>query len=208
MPKCKHCGNKFEPKFSSLQKTCSIDCSIQYARSTKGVAIIEKIHKEQDKQKKIEFTDYSKFLQRKINEIVRLIDYGLPCLATNKYPNQIHAGHVYSRGSNYSIRYNLHNIHRQSAQSNHFQADDVLLREGVIREYGEKYMNFITSLKSTQKLKVDNLTFFELYKKASAIALRLSKEKRIRTLTERIDLRNLVNIDLGIYDLIYCKFEL
>ncbi len=207
MPKCKHCGKKFEPKYSSLQKTCSVDCSIQFARSAKGVEVIEKIQKDKDKEKKIEVTDYSKFLQRKINEIVRLIDYGLPCLATNKYPNQIHGGHVYSRGSNRSIRYNLHNIHRQSAQSNHFQADDVLMREGVIREYGENYMEFITSLKATPKLKIDNATFFDLYKKASVIALRLSKDKRIFSESERIDLRNALNLELGIYDSVYCYFE-
>ena len=39
----------------------------------------------------------------------------------NKLANQMHAGHVYSRGSNPMLRFNLHNIHRQSAQSNHFQ---------------------------------------------------------------------------------------
>lgn len=81
------------------------------------------------KQQKDKLENWYARLQDKINIIVRLIDKGLPCIATKRIPNQMHAGHVFSRGSNPTIRFNLHNIHRQSAQSNHFQNDDGLLRE-------------------------------------------------------------------------------
>src|SRR5690606_36737418 len=141
----------------------------------------------------------NKKLQTKINKLVRLIDYGQPCLAKNIFPKQMHAGHVCSRGSNPMLRFNLHNIHRQSAQSNHFQNEDGLFREGIVKEYGNSYFEFISDLMCVSDLKIDTDTYIELYKKASAISLFMSKNEFKHTLKQRIELRNKINIDLGIY---------
>jgi len=103
-----------------------------------------KIEKRKEfKALKNDIVDWKPKLQMKINLIVRLIDKGLPCLARGVNAKQMHGGHIFSRGSNRTMRYNLHNIHRQSAQSNHFQNDDGLLREGLSNEYGYEYMDFI-----------------------------------------------------------------
>lgn len=155
---------------------------------------------------KKETTDWNKKLQAKINLIVRLIDYGLPCLAKGIKAKQMHAGHVFSRGSNPTLRFNLHNIHRQSAQSNHFQNEDGLFREGLIKEYGIEYFEFISNLRQMKDLKLTTDNYIELYKKASKIALRLSKEQREYSLTERIKLRNQINAELKIYDFIFCHY--
>ena len=79
--------------------------------------------KKKDRDEKSLNTDWGPKLQDVVNAIVRTIDKDLLCLARNKR-GQMHAGHVYARGGNATIRYNLHNIHRQSAQSNHHQNDD------------------------------------------------------------------------------------
>lgn len=161
------------------------------------------------KQKKENLTDYKKKLQEKINKIVRLIDIGLPCLAKQKHANQMHAGHVFSRGSNPTIRYNLHNIHRQSAQSNHYQNDDGLLREGIVREYGKDYMDFISELRQINRLEFNNDEFKTLYNRASKIALEMQREGKIYpTVEERIEKRNELNLRLGIYEPKYCVYGL
>jgi len=160
-----------------------------------------------EKKAKENTTDWNKKLQTKINLIVRLIDFNQPCLAKNKLANQMHAGHVFSRGSNPMLRFNLHNIHRQSAQSNHFQNEDGLFREGIIKEYGIMYFEFISNLRQIKDLKISNDTYIELYKKASKIALKLSKEKKQYTLIERFQLRNEINTELNIYDAKFCQFN-
>lgn len=172
-----------------------------------GKKKIQTKQRKEFKNKKESIIDYSKKLQEKVNEIVRLIDVGLPCLARGYHPNQIHAGHIFSRGSNQSIRYNLHNIHRQSAQSNHYQNEDGLLREGLIKEYGKEYYDFILALRQTPSLEYSNQEFKELNKHASAIARQLKKEGRIfPTTEERIFMRNEINKQLGIYELKYCEY--
>lgn len=163
--------------------------------------------KEKLNKSKNSVTDWSKKLQLKINEIVRLIDFGLPCLARGIYPNQIHAGHVYARGGNQPIRFHLHNIHRQSAQSNHYQNDDGLLREGITKEYGQDYIDYISGLRQIIPLKYRNEDYRIFYKKACQIANNLRKNTSAPLPVEnRIRLRNDINIEMGIYPEQCCKF--
>ena len=175
----------------------------------KGKSNYEKEQRQKEKDIKNDIVDWKPKLQIKINEIVRLIDIGLPCLAKGTHANQIHAGHIYSRGSNQTIKFNLHNIHRQSAQSNHYQNDDGLLREGLTNEYGIKYMDFVSSLRETPQLKYLNHEYREFTKRASEIALDLKRQGRIfPTIQERISMRNDINNALGIYHQKYCEFEI
>lgn len=169
----------------------------------------EKEQKRKEKEKKDKFVDYKTKLQEPINLIVRLLDIGLPCLARNYHPGQMHAGHVFARGGNQYIRYNLHNIHRQSAQSNGKQNDDGLLREGLVNEYGQDYMDFISELRQTPKLEYLHHEYKSFYKHACAIANELKRQGRIfPTIEERIFMRNEINNQLGIYDQKYCEFKI
>ena len=136
-----------------------------------------------------------------------MIDAGQPCLARGHHAKQMHAGHVYSRGAYPSMRYNLHNIHRQSAQSNHFQNEDGLLREGVVKEYGQRYMDFLSELRRTGALKYTNDEYRYIYVKASKIALDLRKNGNVFNKAERIIKRNEINLQLNIYDKEYSIYE-
>lgn len=169
-------------------------------------ALIRTVKKSDDrkrkkkKSEKIELGYYKPKLQNKINEIVRLIDIGQPCLAKRIHARQMHAGHVYSRGQEPHMKYNLHNIHRQSAQSNHWQSDDHLMREGLMREYGERYSMFVSDLRKVRTiLSLSNKDYYDLYRKASKIALELIKAGKTYDTEQRIELRNRVNSLLDIY---------
>jgi hypothetical protein len=176
----------------------------------------KKEHEREVRQKRINekkrlresLTVWKNELQDEINLIARLIDKDLPCLAKGKYSNQTHGGHIFSRGSNQTIRYNLHNIHRQSAQSNHFQNEDGLLREGLVNEYGQPYMDFISELRRTPSLEYNNDDFRQLTIKARSISARLKKDDLAYNLEQRIELRNQINIELGIYLKEYCVYKL
>ena len=88
-------------------------------------------HKErlQDQKQKIDLMSLSKvkstMIQPKINELVRIIDNGQPCIATGNF-GKMNAGHFYHAGGSSQIRFNLHNIHIQSFESNHFKSGDAM----------------------------------------------------------------------------------
>lgn len=214
------CGKPNLKRTYGLCRMCYIDWLINTESGKehlnkskiKGQKIVKekkiKIEKAKFVKMKIEVTDFSKKLQDKVQLIARLIDKGLPCLATELYPNQMHGGHVYSKGSNQSMRYNLHNIHRQSAQSNHFHNDDIKMQEGLVREYGEGYLDFLKSCKQTPPLKFMKPDYEGFYRKACGLANDLIKLDATYTAEERIKERNRINIKIGIYRLKHSVYEL
>jgi len=212
--KCKECGQEFTPVRLTTEPVCQqYDCRVAYATKIANKSIAKK-DLERKKEKRLEkeklrekITNWKEELQNEINAIIRFLDYGQKCLARDYMAKQFHAGHVYSRGSNQTIRYNLHNIHRQSAQSNHFQNDDGLLREGLIKEYGQDYMNFISELRRTETLNYNQEDFMDFTMKARKIKNKLKKSQKKFNINQRIELRNEINLELGIYNEEYCVFN-
>lgn len=212
-PGAKGCGKPSNKRTYGLCDCCLFDWAttndngkVWYQKTfrPKVKKKVKSNHKKKEKESKDKITDWGQKLQNKVNEIVRLIDIGLPCLARGYHANQIHAGHVFARGGNQTIRYNLHNIHRQSAQSNTYQNDDGLLREGLVNEYGQKYFEFISELRQTPSLSYLNKEYQDKYKLACKIALKLKKDGNVFNLKDRVEMRNKINLELSIYDKKYC----
>ncbi len=166
----------------------------------------KKAEKERDRVMRENLTDWRAKLQQRLQEIARLIDIGQPCLALGYHAGQIHGGHVYSKGSNKTISLNLHNIHRQSAQSNHSHNDDGLLREKLAIEYGEGYLDFLGGMRACPALKYTNSEYMKMYRLANDIANLLKREGKNYDVHGRIKLRNEINISLGIYPEEYCIY--
>lgn len=214
--KCIICISEFSP-YRSTQKACSPQCAIEYGirqtakREQKTVREYKKklkaermAVKEKLKPIKQSLIKYKKLCQSEVQLIARLIDYGCNCLALDRPPNTCHGGHVYARKGNSNFGMNLHNIFLQTAQSNHFQNDDGLMRDGVVRVFGQHYLDFITSLKSTPVQKYTNEDYKLFLQKARVISKQLTEwnnqiEQPARSATSRIQLRNWANIELGIY---------
>lgn len=204
--KCKFCGEKYTPKYLSTEPCSNYECRLKLLE-VKKVKIDKKvtaIRKKAQKEAKNAFVDYKKKLQSKVQEIVRLIDYRQVCLARKYIPKQAHAGHLFSRQSAPNMSLNLHGMFLQSAQSNHFQNEDGLLKDGLKETFGNEYYDFINSLHATPTLKLD---YEPLYRNACKIANRLKKEQKKLTTEERIEQRNQINIELGIYPVEYCVFK-
>lgn len=145
-----------------------------------------------------------KYVQPKINKIARLIDYLCPCIATDNF-GKMNGGHYISVGANRSTSLNLHNIHIQSFESNHFKSgDNIKYEKGIIERYGIGYLEFMKSLHQTPKLglKVSDLEL--IIGKANRIIKELGSENNTltepRESTQRIILRDNYNKELGIYD--------
>jgi len=163
----------------------------------------EQVKKEVDakhRKAKDSIKNWKKELQTKVQSIARLIDYGHLCIAREIEAKQMHGGHVLSKGGNTQLRFNLHNIHRQSAYSNTYKNDDGLMKEGIAREYGREYLDFVEGLRAYMVPNYSNVQYMDFYRKASKIANSLTKNKRKRNPEQRISMRNRVNEELGIYE--------
>jgi hypothetical protein len=141
-PKCKICKKQFE-RFRSTQTVCGYDCA-----KTEGERKQAEKKRQQDALDKVQRLEQETLpqvkakLQTKINELARLIDYGLTCIATGDKATD--GGHFRSVGSHDSIRFNLHNIHRQSRGSNGFKGGaQIDYIHGIENEYGKEYRDFI-----------------------------------------------------------------
>lgn len=177
----------------------------------KSKSIVEKKIKEEEKQvtrkMKESVTNYKNKLQTEVQLICRLIDKDLPCLARGKF-GKMAGGHIFSKGGHAQIRFSLHNIHRQSFASNSCQNDDGLLREKLEIEYGSEYLEFIKNLRQYDVPKYSNLEYKSFYEKALMVSNRLKKLDQTYGVNERIQLRNLINIELGIYSEEQCVFKM
>jgi len=163
-----------------------------------------KIERKEHKVKVDKFLDtdisyWKGILQSNINVLVRLIDYGQLCTARNIPAGKMVAGHIYSRGSTPSAKYNLHNIVCQSTTSNHWQNEDGLLRDGVVRVFGQEYFDFVRTMQGCPTLKHSASEYKAFVRKVQAINKEMKKDLVVRTPAERIELRNRFNTEIGIY---------
>lgn len=151
----------------------------------------------------------AKYVQPIINEIARLIDYGCPCVPTGTFEGKMNGGHYTSVGSNRTIALNLHNVHIQSFHSNVWNGgDDKKYQEGIKNIYGQPYLEFIDGLKSHRPIKLTKEELKVIKVKAEALRIDLKSNLKYSDPIQRITLRNMVNIHLGIYDNNYSVFAI
>ena len=145
MPRCRHCKEKFEPRFKTTEPYCwNEECKeveIRLYLDNKK----KKKDKDWKKEKKVikerlkTHSEHEKDLQSLINQIINLIDKGQPCMScSNKGKPQ--AGHYHSTGANNSIRFNLNNIWNQCYRCNvQLSANIIGYDEGLIETYGKNF---------------------------------------------------------------------
>ena len=216
--KCKICKSAFEPKNNFIPVCENIDCKTQYAMS-----VVEKQKIATDKKKKSDDRKYktdknielmssdkyrAKILQPAINEIARLIDFGQACIATGSFEGKMAGGHFIAVAANRTICLNLHNIFIQSFHSNSWKGGDNLrYREGIRNTFGQEYLDFMEGLQRHPKIGLSKNDMIEIYENACKIRLKLRKNEKLRSPKERIELRNQINLELGIYQEEYCIFN-
>lgn len=199
--KCKNCGEPFEPQ-RPLQKICNYKCAIELSKKLQKVIDAKKWRGEKKvmKEKLKTASNWKQDLQVLINRIVRLIDYGQPCIATGSLNGKINAGHYFSVSSNDTIRFNLHNIHIQSEHSNSYKSGDTLnYQSGIERVYGIKYLEYMNSLKGLKPLHLCVPKIKVAIEKCKVIIKELEQKGYVYDAKTRVNLRNLYNEQIGIY---------
>lgn len=203
--KCKYCKDRFVKNPNRpLQFVCEPPkpCSWLYVKEQKKKNEDKKWRGEKKEMKdKLQTLGQMKnLLQPLVNKIARLIDNGQPCIATGKHEGKRNGGHYLSIGSNDTIRFNLHNIHIQSEQSNSYKSGDTLnYQAGIRRIYGQDYFNRLEGLKSIPAMHLTKDRIRELLPIARRIIKELEKSGEVYPPEKRIELRDHYNRELGIY---------
>jgi hypothetical protein len=201
--KCKVCGCSFTPKRSTLEQVCSIDCAIILGKSKVKKEVLANNKKETSilREKLKTLSEWKKDLQVEINSIVREIDKGWPCIATNSFDGKKNAGHYISVGSNQTLRFHLENIFIQSEHSNSWKSGDTIrYQEGIKKTFGVDYMEYMNGLQQIQPIQLTIDDVKEKIPIARGLLKWLKLQDRKFTTEERISLRKEFNKTLGIYE--------
>ncbi len=178
---------------------------IKASKKAKMYSAIEFKKKETIKKAKLKesiktLSDYKAELQKEINSIVRLIDYGHGCICTGSTNGKANAGHYVSVGSNDTLRFHLENIWLQSEYSNTYKSGDTLkYQQGITMLFGKDYLEYMNSLQSIKPIK---LTIPELKEKI-VITRKIVKDLKANQIfydtLDRIKKRKELNKIIDIY---------
>ncbi len=197
--KCAECGIEFQ-KQAPLQNCCSIPCALERSRNL-NKKLREKKSKEETKVMKIDThsKEHKRDLQAEINKLARMIDacFDYYCIDCGKpFGKQTDGAHFHGRGSNNSLRYNLHNIHSAKSDCNQYSDKHKEgYRIGIIKRYGQDYMDLIDALPLNYKeVKLTNLEITEKLKLVRAIIRNFRTYKFITAISGREIFNNLIGI--------------
>ncbi len=169
MKTCRVCGSSFEPVFSSLQKVCTVACSIADAKITN-----RKAFKQETRRRKKALNEESKSYQLKkcqeiFNRYIRSRDEKLPCISCNRHhEGQYHAGHYRTVGSTQGLglRFNELNCFKQCAPcNNHLSGNIVEYRINLIKRIGEAKLNWLEGPHEIHKYTIDDIKEIKIYYK-------------------------------------------
>ena len=209
MPRCLNCKEKFVAR-KFLQKYCTEheECIAEFVKSRKGKFEAENKKKErkQNKEQKeslMSHSDYLKILQTKINIIIRNIDTNSHCISSNRSVGQFHSGHFYTVGGKPSLRFNLFNIWKQSAQDNKFKSGNIqeyITNLNRLFGYECVHENIMNLPYKYPVLKLSNPEIIEKIDICKEIIKEQKSGNYIALSTEdRINIRNVLQKRLGIY---------
>lgn len=152
------------------------------------------------KEKVKTLAEWKADLQKEINTIVRLIDFGSGCIATGAKTGKMNAGHFYGTLASPHIRYHLHNIFLQSEHSNVYKSGDTIrYQDGLKKMYGQEYFEYVEGLRKTPPIKLTVEAIKDKIIIARLIVKELKELGNTYSVAERIELRNEFNRRLGIY---------
>lgn len=204
------CGGLFAKRTFGLCDSCLYDF---YTTDERGKIIFEKrkikVKAKNWKEEKAKMkesvktlSDYKSDLQKEINTLVRELDKGHNCISSGlPLDSKYDAGHMWSRGSNPSLAFNLMNIYGQTVYANQWKSGDQLnYIEGLEKEFGREHKEYVLSLKSRYPiLKITIEEIKTIIPRVRGLIKWAKLQDRKFTTEERISLRYKFNYEIGIY---------
>jgi len=175
--RCPYCLKYNNPKNALIVKRsafCSLDHAVKHSRDTTSKRR-KKIQVEKSKKYRKAKADLllnnlphqKKLTQKVINRLAKLLDAGKPCIdcGATWSDYKFHGGHYRSVGSAPELRFDLRNIHGQKGSCNcatgrrkhKAGAIGSMYEKGLIRRYGQRFVNWLNGPHSPQKFTCDDL---------------------------------------------------
>ena len=151
--KCKNCKQLFTPIRSTLEKYCKeSECVRVWVAEEKDKQW--KKTKAEKKAQLLTVQDWIKITQATFNKYIRLRDKDKGCISCGvPLVGKYDAGHFYSAGGHYTVRFNPDNVHGQCVACNQHKHGNLLAyRKGLINRIGEESYR-ILELYSTETRK-------------------------------------------------------
>lgn len=167
MKKCKVCGEKFRPKYNSMQKVCSVDCARDHARLER-----ENEYRKETRRRKRHLNDTDRQYQlgqaeKACNEYIRLRDKDKPCISCGRHHSgQYHAGHYRSKGAMSGLRFHEANIHKQCMPCNTHKSGNITeYRINLVKKIGVEMVEFLEKDHPPLKIDLDEIKEIRQYYK-------------------------------------------
>lgn len=159
MAKCKNCGDKFVPRFNTMERYCwKPDCktieALQRLEKFKDQKAkeVKKFDREFIREKKLKLkthSDWLQELQKVVNTYIRKRDEKKQCISCKNFlSGKFDAGHFYSVGSYPNLRFNEDNIHGQCVRCNRdLHGNLTEYRPRLIERIGEERMQALDEIR-------------------------------------------------------------
>ena len=174
MKTCRVCSKEFEPRYNTMQRVCSVDCSIDAARLDRENEYRKETRK---RKKKLQSEDRGyqlKKAQETFNAYIRLRDDKQPCISCGRHhQGQYHAGHYRTVKAQSSLRFHEFNCHKQcSACNNHLSGNITEYRINLEKKIGEKNLAWLEKDHPPQKLTIEEIKEIRNYYKGKIKCLK------------------------------------
>jgi hypothetical protein len=167
MKKCKNCSERFEPRFSTLERYCwnpqckTIEALEKLEKLKKAEIKIDKKRLDKIKNSLVTSSELKKKVQTVFNAYIRQRDKNRPCISCGrKLQSKYDAGHFYSVGNYPALRYHEDNCHAQCVECNHHKGGNLHeYKIGLVQRIGEQKVNELAEIRNTPR----KYTMPELY---------------------------------------------
>lgn len=203
--KCPFDNGWFTPIRYTTEKTHpNYLCQQGYLQEYNSEKAVKKRFKELKKEVRKNKKTVYQYLQDEVNTIARIIDQGVECHSCDKKGNSyvMHGGHVVSRGSNQTLRYNLLVIWAQCSQCNtHKHGNERAFVLKLEKIYGKELVDEINGLAAQYpSIHLNKVEAKEKLSLARKIVYELKKRgPMIYPPKMRVEMRKEINKTLGIY---------
>jgi hypothetical protein len=176
MKRCKICQNRFEPRFSTLERVCwDVECksseALQKLRKIKDDEV--KFERKRLKQMKSELMTIKQWVikaQGSFNKYVRLRDEHLGCVSCGAklVGSKYDAGHFYNANNHWGLRFDEFNVHGQCVRCNRDLHGNLLeYRKRIVQRIGQSELDRLDGeANNTRKFSRDEV--IEIYTKYKA----------------------------------------
>ena len=120
--KCRICGERFTPQFTSFQKTCNAtECLVAFGKKERV-----RIQKSEIREAKRDRSYWMRRCQTEFNKYIRNRDKKDPCISCGRHhTGQYHAGHYKTVGGHPALRFSEDNCHKQCSVCNNYKSGNL-----------------------------------------------------------------------------------